>query len=83
MDDIGTLSPVEIRQLWSDEAKDFTPWLAENADLLGKALRMDLTHVRSEAAIGRYSADPRTVRRPADWRSPAGLQSGRIVLRRR
>lgn len=57
MDDIGTLSPVEIRQLWSDEAKDFTPWLAENADLLGKALRMDLTHVQSEADVGRYSAD--------------------------
>lgn len=57
MNDIGTFSPVEIRQIWADEARDFTPWLAENADLLGKALGMDLLHEQSEAAVGRYSAD--------------------------
>ena len=57
MDGIGTLSPVDIREVWADEAKDFTPWLAENADLLGEALGMDLLHEQTEAAVGRYSAD--------------------------
>ena len=57
MDDIGTLSPVEVRQVWADEARDFTPWLAENTDLLGEALGMDLFHEQSEAAVGRFSAD--------------------------
>ena len=57
MDGIGTLSPVDIRKVWADEARDFTPWLAENADLLGEALGMDLLHERTEAAVGRYSAD--------------------------
>lgn len=57
MNDIGTLSPVDIRQIWSDEARDFTPWLTKNADLLGAALGMDLLHEQSEAAVGRYSAD--------------------------
>ena len=57
MDRIGTLSPVEIRKVWPGEAKDFTPWLAENADLLGEALGMDLLHEQTEAAVGRYSAD--------------------------
>ena len=33
MKDIGKLSPVDIRQVWTDEARAFTPWLAENADL--------------------------------------------------
>lgn len=57
MDEVGTLSPVDVRQVWADEARDFTPWLAENADLLGEALGMDLIHEQSEAAVGRFSAD--------------------------
>ena len=57
MKDIGTLSPVEIRKVWADEARVFTPWLAENTDLLGEALGMDLLHEETEAAVGRYSAD--------------------------
>ena len=57
MDGIGTLSPVDIRKVWPGEASDFTPWLAENAELLGEALGMDLLHEQTEAAVGRYSAD--------------------------
>ena len=40
-----------------DEATDLTPWLAENADLLGEALGMDLLREETEAAVGRYSAN--------------------------
>ena len=57
MDDLGTLSPVSVRKVWADESRDFTPWLAENADQLGEALGMDLIHEQTEAAVGRYSAD--------------------------
>ena len=57
MDDLGTLSPVSVREVWADESRDFTPWLAENADQLGEALGMDLIHEQTEAAVGRYNAD--------------------------
>ena len=57
MGDLGTLSPVKVREVWAGESRDFTPWLAENADLLGEALDMDLIHVQTEAPVGRYSAD--------------------------
>ena len=57
MEGIGKLSPVDIRQVWADEARAFTPWLVENTDLLGEALGMDLLHEETEAAVGRYSAD--------------------------
>ena len=57
MIDLGELSPVNVREVWPDESRDFTPWLAENADLLGDALGMDLLHEQTEAPVGRYSAD--------------------------
>ena len=54
---IGTLSPVGIRDVFPGEASHFTPWLAEHAELLGKELGLDLEHEDSEAKVGRYSAD--------------------------
>ena len=57
MEKVGVLSPVSVRNIWMDEAKDFTPWLAENPDLLGEALGMDLRLEATEAAVGQYKAD--------------------------
>ena len=57
MVDLGILSQMKAQDVWSSEPRDFTPWLAENADLLSEALGMDLRHVETEAAVGRYSAD--------------------------
>ncbi|MCY4222997.1 MAG: hypothetical protein OXD35_15275, partial [Thiotrichales bacterium] len=57
MDEIATLSQVDIRKVWPGEASHFAPWLAESADLLGEALGMDLAHEHTEAKVGRYSAD--------------------------
>ena len=57
MGDLGTLASVDVRKMWENEARDFTPWLEDHADLLGEAMGMDLLHERTEAAVGRYSAD--------------------------
>ena len=57
MDGIGTLSSADIRKVRSDEAKDFTLWLEEKAELCGEALGMDMVHEQTEAAVGQYSAD--------------------------
>ena len=57
MSDLGALSPVNVREVWAGESRNFTPWLAENADQLGEALGMDLIHEQTEAPVGRYSAD--------------------------
>ena len=39
---LGRLEKVELRNYWKDEARDFTPWLAEddNINLLGETVGM-------------------------------------------
>ena len=48
---------LDVRARWKDEARDFTPWLAENIDVLGDALGMKLETVQMELPIGRYFLD--------------------------
>ncbi len=59
MIELGTLETVPVRDIWRDEAKDFTPWLADqgNLDLLGRAVGMKLQFAGMEESVGRYSAD--------------------------
>lgn len=54
---IGKLKPVPVREVWPDEARDLTPWLADNPEALARALGMDLEFVGSEVAVGSFKAD--------------------------
>jgi len=54
---LGRLEEVSLREAWSDEARDFTPWLLANADRLGEALNMDLNLKQAEYAVGDFSLD--------------------------
>ena len=47
----------ELREIWPNEAADFTPWLAQNLDALGEAVGKDLVLVQREAPVGPYSLD--------------------------
>lgn len=47
----------DLRVVWPKEARDFTPWLDENIDELGKALGVDLEFQQTEAAVGGFSLD--------------------------
>ena len=57
MQGLGTIKKVDIREVWPNEAADFTPWLAENLATLGKALGLDLEFQAQEAPVGGYSLD--------------------------
>ena len=57
MQGLGTIERVDIREIWPNEAADFTPWLAENLATLGKALGLDLEIQTQEAPVGGFSLD--------------------------
>ena len=48
---------MDIRGVWSNEAADFTPWLAENMTVLNEALGMDLELDAQEASVGSHALD--------------------------
>ncbi len=55
--ELGTLKRIDLREVWPNEAHDFTPWLAENIESLGEALGVDLELVTQEADVGDFSLD--------------------------
>ena len=56
---LGTFEKVSLRTAWPTEDGNFTPWLAEpaNIDLLGKALKMELEVEAVERVVGKFRAD--------------------------
>jgi hypothetical protein len=55
---IGRLEEVGLRSVWPDEAKNFTPWLADNLDVLAAELGLGPLTVRQrEFPVGSYSLD--------------------------
>lgn len=56
---LGELVEVPLREIWSDEAASFTPWLAkpEHLKKLGDTLGMELEPEDEEVSVGPFSAD--------------------------
>ena len=52
-----TTQQVDVREKWPHEALDFTPWLAENLNLLGDARGLKLELVQTEYQVGPFSLD--------------------------
>ena len=48
---------VDVRTLWPHEALDFTPWLADNLDLLAAEIGLRLELVAREKPVGPYFLD--------------------------
>lgn len=60
MNQLGKLQEVEdIRSIWPDEARDFTPWLAEeeNIAILSDEIGVDIAVSETESAVGDYAVD--------------------------
>ena len=56
---LGKLAKVDLRDIWSSEATDFTPWLAreDNLSVLADTLGVELELEAQEKAVGPFRAD--------------------------
>ena len=54
---LSTIESVEIKEIWKNEATDFTPWLAENISQLSDALNLNLESISTEANVGSFKLD--------------------------
>jgi hypothetical protein len=54
---LTTLQPVGVTSVWPTEAHHFTPWLLQNAELLGGVLGLDLALEAREYRVGKYALD--------------------------
>ena len=52
--DLGHIQIVESRELWEDEARDFTTWLAENAQQLSEAIGIPVEIDSTEKEVGDF-----------------------------
>ena len=57
MTDFGEIKLVDVRDVWPNEATNFTPWLENNIDRLGQALGMEIEVQEREADVGDFSLD--------------------------
>lgn len=54
---IGKIKRVPLRKVWPKEAKDFTPWLENNVDVLNDVLDINLCAAEREQSAGAFSID--------------------------
>lgn len=54
---INRMTRVDTRIVWKNEAQHFTPWLADNLDLLGEVLHLELELEDQEKNVGVFRAD--------------------------
>lgn len=54
---LGQLKRIEAREVWAHEARDFTPWLHANLELLADALGVGIEPAGAEVPVGVFSVD--------------------------
>lgn len=55
---LGSLQRVPLREVWKNEERDFSKWLATTGmSLLSDAVGIDLEPVETESTVGRFSLD--------------------------
>jgi len=57
MPTLGILKTIDPRQLWKNEERDFTPWIAENISRLVEVIGVPFVVDQTEKRVGAYELD--------------------------
>ena len=62
MPDFASLEPQDVREYWTHEERDFTPWIADQLDAepaseLENAIGLDIELIEREKPVGKYNVD--------------------------
>ena len=55
--ELGSIKKAKLRDVWPNEATDFTPWLEKNLSILSDQIGMELEVREREAPVGGFSLD--------------------------
>lgn len=55
--ELRSVEYLSLDSVWDHEEHDFTPWIVEHIDQLGRTIGIELDEVSREDAVGGYSAD--------------------------
>lgn len=56
-EDLHSVEYLSAGDIWDHEEHDFTPWIVDHIDQLGRTIGIELDEVEREDAVGGYSAD--------------------------
>lgn len=54
---VGRLERVNLREVWANEAANFTTWLERHLDILSEHIDIDLSALEREKSVGSFSVD--------------------------
>ena len=54
---LGKINKVDLRTIFADEAREFTPWLIENIGMLSEKIGIDIANAKKEDGVGDFSVD--------------------------
>ena len=56
---LSKIEKISLREVWKNEALDFTTWLAEseNLELLSEEIGIDISLIQMEASVGKFKVD--------------------------
>lgn len=54
---LGKITEEDLRTIWANEERDFTPWLAKNIEYINDIIDLTLVDVQTEVYVGPYQCD--------------------------
>jgi hypothetical protein len=54
---LGKIKRVDLRNIFADEAREFTPWLIENMSMLSEKIGIDIINAKKEDEVGDFNVD--------------------------